>query len=98
MAGRANLIPEDMRMTMPPKMPKMSSEQGERRMKYTLTFSMTSVSGDEHDAETIFNTKEDAQKALDHIKQKPGPCHSFSIQPYREPSSMTFDEWKIRFG
>jgi hypothetical protein len=87
-----------MRMTMPPKMPKMSREQGERRMKYTLTFSMTSGSGDEHDAETIFNTKEDAQKALDHIKQKPGPCHSFSIQPYREQSSMAFDEWKIRFG
>ena len=67
-------------------------------MKHTLTFSMTSISGDEHDAEVIFDTKEDAQKALTHIEQKPGPCHSFSIQPYCEPQSMTFDEWKIRFG
>tara|TARA_X000001382_G_scaffold21038_3_gene12758 strand:- start:571 stop:795 length:225 start_codon:yes stop_codon:yes gene_type:complete len=70
---------------------------GERKMKHTLTFSMTSVSGDEHYNKIIFVTKEDAQKALNHIEQKPGPCHSFSIQPYREPLSMTFDEWKIRF-
>jgi hypothetical protein len=67
-------------------------------MKYTLTFSMTSVSGDEHDAETIFNTKEDAQRALDHIRQKPGHCHSFSIQLYTSPTSMSFDEWVVRFG
>lgn len=67
-------------------------------MKHTLTFSMTSISGDEHDDEVIFDTKEDAQKALNHIEQKPGPCHSFSIQPYREPPSMSFDEWKVRFG
>jgi hypothetical protein len=58
---------------------------------------MTSVSGDEHYNKIIFVTKEDAQKALNHIEQKPNPCHSFSIQPYREPQSMTFDEWKIRF-
>ena len=61
-------------------------------MKHTLTFSMTSISGDEHDAEVIFNTKEDAQKALNHIEQDPGPCHSFLIQPYREPPSMSFDD------
>ena len=67
-------------------------------MKYTLTFSMTSVSGDEHYTEIIFDTQEDAQKALNHIEQKPGPYHSFSILPYREPLSMTFDEWRVRFG
>jgi hypothetical protein len=67
-------------------------------MKHTLSFSMTLLSGDEQDDEIIFDTKTDAQRALNHIKQEISPCHSFSIQPYREPPSMTFDEWKIRFG
>ena len=66
-------------------------------MKHTLSFSVTSISGDEHYNEIIFDTKEDAQKALNYIKQKPIPAHSFLIHPY-EPSSMSFDEWKVRFG
>ena len=67
-------------------------------MSYTLEFSRTSISGDEHYVEIIFNTESDAEKAQSYIENKDTACHDFSINPYSPPNSVSFEEWVKRFG
>ena len=67
-------------------------------MSYTLEFSRTSISGDEHYVEIIFNTESDAEKAQSYIENKDAACHGFSINPYSPPNSVSFEEWVKRFG
>ena len=67
-------------------------------MSHTLSFSHTSVSGDEHYVEIIFVTKSDAEKAQSYIKNADDNCHGFSISIYNPPNAFSFKEWLKRFG
>ena len=66
-------------------------------MSYTLEFSRTSISGDEHYVEIMYNTESDAEKAQSYIENKDTACHSFSINFYSPRQSVSFEEWVKRF-
>lgn len=72
-------------------------------MIHVLTFDMTSVSGDEHSAHIVLNSKEDAEKVQRYLIENNvvnGSCpfHNFDISPYVPEKSMSFEEWKERWG
>lgn len=67
-------------------------------MKHSLQFYRASVSGDSHSVEVVFNTREDALKAMEYLKEKDDSCHDFSIYPFLFPHPVSFEEWVEKYG
>lgn len=65
---------------------------------WSLTFLVTSVSGDWHPVEILFSTQQDATRAREFIETNDSNASSFSITPWVMEHVYTFDEWKSKHG